>query len=47
MTDNGLKKKKKKAKSSKLTSVDYSVVKSLEIWELNNLKKHSYSAVHL
>lgn len=38
MTDNELK-KNKTVKSSKLTSVDYSVVNSLEIWELNNLKK--------
>ena len=36
MTDNVL--KNKMAKSSKPTSVDYSVVNSLEKWELNNLK---------
>lgn len=37
MTDNEF--KNKTVKSSQLTSVDYSVVDSLEIWELNNLKK--------
>lgn len=36
MTDNEL--KNKTVKSSKLTSMDYSVVNSLEMWELNNLK---------
>lgn len=36
MTDNEL--ENKTVKSSKLTSMDYSVVNSLEIWELNNLK---------
>lgn len=45
MTDNEL--KKPTIKSSKLMSTGYSVVNSLEIWELNNLKNHSYSAVHL
>lgn len=36
MTDNEL--KNETVKSSKLTGMDYCVVNSLEIWELNNLK---------